>query len=214
MGAVYQHKLDPLTNQLVDMIRLVHDAMSHATAALIDADPPVADSVMATDRALHSLGHEIEDHASAILAARDQLLATDLPTVLACTHINADMECMGELARSMIDIARSPRSRPPIPPQPHAIVREMSQIGLDLATKAGDIVKSRRADHVAELHGGADQIRRLEQLYRQLLFGKTSTEVRTAIDVTLAGRLYARYAEHAVSVARHAELLVVDAPDT
>jgi phosphate transport system protein len=46
-----------------------------------------------------------------------------------------------------------------------------------------------------------------ESLYRHLLKDSLQPDVETAIDVTLIGRCYERYADHAVSIARRVAFL-------
>jgi phosphate transport system protein len=160
---------------------------------------------------LYTLRDEVEDHAAAILAARACSTVAELPATIAAVHINAEVECMGRLAREVADIARTRRAWPSIPAV--ATLRELSEVCLDMAAKAANVVESHGAVGVAELDGGDDEVDRLRQLlYWHLLSSSGAIDIDAGIDLTLAARCYERYAEHAVAVARRGALLAVGAP--
>jgi phosphate transport system protein len=201
------------TAWLVDLIRSALATMSHATAALFGPDPPMVDSIGATYEALSTLHHEIEDHAAVLLATRARSTQAELSATLAAVHINAEAERMGRLAREVADIARTRRAWASIPAPLLGVLRELSEVCLDLAAKAADVVESHGAVAVAELDGSEDEVDRLRQLlYWKLLSPSGVIDVGGAIDLTLAARCYERFAEHAVAVAHRGALLAVGAP--
>ena len=55
MRDAYHEELDALTDQLVEMTRLVGSAIDRATTALLDADLALAESVIAADDAVDAL---------------------------------------------------------------------------------------------------------------------------------------------------------------
>jgi len=208
-------ELEGLSTQLVDLIRPALAAMRHATAALFGTDPMAADNVGAAYEALSTLRYEIEDHAAVLLAARDRSTLEELPATIAAVHINAEAEHMGQLAREVAEIARTRRERAPIPAPLLRVLRELSEVCLDIAAKASDVVESHGAVGVVELDAGDDEVDRLRQLlYWQLLSRSDVIDVGAAIDLTLAARCYERYAEHAAAVAHRGVLLAVGAPRT
>jgi phosphate uptake regulator len=202
-----------MTPQLVDLIRLALSAMSHATAALFGPDPPVADSIGAAHEALSALHDELEDHAAVLLAIRARSTVAELPATIAGVHINAEAERMGLLAREVADIALTGRAWASIPAPLLGVLRELSEVCLDLTAKAGDVVESLGTVSVAELVGGHDDVNRLQQLlYQQLLSLPGVIDVGAAIDLTLAARCYELCAEHAVAVAHFGAMLALSAP--
>ena len=78
-----------------------------------------------------------------------------------------------------------------------------------IALKTGSVIESRNTDMAIEVEKDDDA---MDQLHRDListLLSKDSAfSVETAIDLTLVGRYYERYADHAVSVARRVYFLV------
>jgi phosphate transport system protein len=202
---------DP-TARLGDLIRSALSAMTYATAAPFGPDPARVDSIGAAYEALSTLRHEIEDHA-AMLLARAQSAVAELPATLAAVHINAEVERVGQLAREVADIARTRRAWASIPAPPLGVLRELSEVCLDLAAKAADVVETHGDVAMAELDGSEDEVDRLRQLlYRKLLSPSGVIDIDAAIDLTLAARCYERFAEHAVAVAHRGPLLAVGAP--
>jgi phosphate transport system protein len=186
--------------------------MRHATAALFAPDHPAADDIGAAYEALFALRRELEDQAAAHVAPRADSAVAGLAATVAAVHINAEAERMGELAREIADIARTRRAWASIPTPLLGVLRELSEVSLDMAVKAANVVESHGKVGVAEADRG-DEADRLEQsLFERLLSPSAEIDVRAAIDLTLAARAYARYAEHAVAVAHRAALLAVGAP--
>jgi phosphate transport system protein len=207
-------ELEGPSARLVDLIRQALAAMRHATAALFGTDPPVADSFGAAYDALTTLGHELEDHAAVLLAARARLAVAELPATIAAAHINAEAERMGQLAREVADIARTRRAWASIPAPMLGVLHELSEVCQDMAAKAADVVESRGAVGVAQLDRGDEMDRLRQRMYRQLLSRTGVIDVDAAIDLTFAARCYERYAEHAVAVAYFGALLAEGAPNS
>jgi phosphate transport system protein len=124
-----------------------------------------------------------------------------------------EAERMGQLAREVADISRTQRAWASIPAPLLGVLRELSEVCLDLAAKAADVVESHGAVAVAELDGSEDEVDRLRQLlYWKLLSPTGAIDVDAAIDLTLAARCYERFAEHALAVAHRGAQLAVGVP--
>jgi phosphate transport system protein len=146
------------------------------------------------------------------MAARARSAVAGLAATVAAVHINAEAERMGQPAREVADIAHTRRAWASIPAPLLSVLRELSEVCLDIAVKAASVVESHGKVGVAEADRG-DEADRLEQsLFEQLLSRSAGIDVHAAIDLTLAARAYERYAEHAVAVAHRAALLAVGAP--
>jgi phosphate transport system protein len=210
-GASAQVFEDPGT-RLVYLIRPAVEGMRHATAALFSPDHPAADDIDAAYEALLTLHHELEDQTAAHMAARARSAVAGLAATVAAVHINAEAESMGQPTREVADIARTRRAWASIPAPLLGSLRKRSEVCLDMAFKAANVVESHGEVGVAEVDRG-DEVDRLEQaLFAQLLPLSAWIDVDAAIDLTLAARAYQRYAEHAVAVAHRAAVLAVGAP--
>ncbi|MDF5751712.1 phosphate signaling complex protein PhoU [Spongiactinospora sp. TRM90649] len=208
MRDAYHEELDALTDRLVEMTRLVRSAISRATTALLDSDLHLAESVISQDDEVNRLYAEIE--ASIFdLMARQQPVAVDLRMVITALRMGSDLERMGDLAEHVAKISRLRHPESAIPPELRSTILEMGQIAERLVTKAGSCVASRDVEAALELEGDDDAMDRLHRrLFRVLLAKDSKWAVEQAIDVTLIGRYYERYADHAVRVARDVVYLV------
>ena len=124
-------------------------------------------------------------------------------------RMSADLERMGDLARHVAKLARLRYPNSAIPPELHSTILEMGQVAGRIVAKAGSVIASRDVAMAMELETDDDEMDRLHRdVFRLLLSPDWSYGVETAIDVTLCGRYYERFADHAVSVARRVTFLV------
>jgi phosphate transport system protein len=186
--------------------------MRHATAALFGPEHLAADDIGAAYESLFTLRHELEDQAAAYMAARAHSTVAKLPATVAAVHIHAEAERMGQLAQEVADVARTRRAWASIPAPLLVVLRELSEVCLNMAVKAATVLESHGKVGVAEVDRGDDLDRLENSLFQQLLTWSAGIDVHAAIDLTLAARAYQRYAEHAVAVAHRAALLAVGTP--
>ena len=208
MRDAYHEELDGITDSLVDLGNLVASAMGRATTALLDADLQLAEGVIEGDAVIDDRYHEIEERAFELLA-RQQPVATDLRLLVTSLRMVADIERAGDLALHVAKVARRRYPLSAIPNELRSTILEMGQVAERIMTKAGDVIARRDVALAEELETDDD---RMDDLHKQL-FGTILGEtwrggVETAIDVTLVGRYYERFADHAVSVARRVVYLV------
>jgi phosphate transport system protein len=208
MRDAYHDELESLTDRLVEMTRLVRSAMSRGTTALLDADLQLAESVISQDAEVDRIYNELESAIYELMALQ-QPVAVDLRTVVTALRMASDLERMGDLAEHIAKIARMRHPVSAIPAELRDTIVEMGAIAENLITKTGSCIASRDIDLAKELEEDDDAMDRLHRrLFRVLLSDDWSHGVEAAIDVTLAGRYYERYADHAVRVARDVVYLV------
>ncbi|HEV3173891.1 MAG TPA: phosphate signaling complex protein PhoU [Actinocrinis sp.] len=213
MRDVYHEELDTIGSTLIEMTGLVGTAMSRATSALLDADLQVAESVISADDAVDALQRALDARALDLLA-RQQPVAGDLRTIITSLRMSADLERMGDLARHIAKVARLRYPESAVPEVLRDTIAEMGRIAVELARKAGEVIDGRDVDLARGLPDEDDAMDQLHrQLFGDLLDKKTEYSTETAIDVTLIGRYYERYADHAVSVARRLIFLVTGEQD-
>ncbi|MDP9846911.1 phosphate signaling complex protein PhoU [Streptosporangium lutulentum] len=208
MRDAYHDELDALTDQLVEMTRLVRSAISRATTALLDADLHLAESVISQDEEVNRIFAEIEASIFELMA-RQQPVAVDLRMVIAALRMGTDLERMGDLAEHVAKVARLRHPESAIPPEIRSTILEMGQIAERLITKTGSCIASRDVDTAMELEADDDAMDKLHRkLFKVLMAKDWKYGVEPAIDVTLIGRYYERYADHAVRVAHDVVYLV------
>jgi len=208
MREAFHDDLDHMSVQLVEMTRLAGSAMARATAALLDADLALAESVIAADEQIDHLQRELDETALNLLA-RQQPVATDLRTIVAGMRMSADLERMGDLARHVAKVARRRYPDSAVPPVLRSTVLEMGQVAERIVAKAGSVIASNDLNSAIELEQDDDEMDRLHrQVFATLLGGQWDAGMEAAVDITLIGRFYERFADHAVSVARRVVYLV------
>jgi phosphate transport system protein len=208
MREAYLEELESVTDSLVQMTNLVGSAMNRATTALLDADLTVAESVIKADETIDLLYRDIEERAFDLLV-RQAPVARDLRIIVTSLRMVADLERMGDLALHVAKVARRRYPASAIPAEVRDTILEMGQTAQRIVTKAGSVIASRDLAKAAELERDDDA---MDDLHRQLFVALLDDEwthgIEAAIDITLCGRYYERFADHAVSVARRVTYLV------
>lgn len=208
MREQFHGELEGISDQLVEMTRLVGSAIGRATTALLDADLGLSESVIAADESVDALQVKLEEHAIDLLA-RQQPVATDLRVLVTSLRISADLERMGDLAQHVAKLARMRYPSSAIPPSLTATVLQMGQVAERIVAKAGSVIASRDVSVAEELETDDDAMDALHRrLFAALLSPGWEHGIESAIDVTLCSRYYERFADHAVSVARRVVFLV------
>jgi phosphate transport system protein len=85
----------------------------------------------------------------------------------------------------------------------------MGQVAERIVAKAGSVIAGKDIETALGLERDDDEMDRLHRdIFNMLVDGKWRHGTEAAVDATLVGRYYERYADHAVSVARRVVYLV------
>jgi phosphate transport system protein len=202
MRDAYQDQLDGLATALAAMCTEVAAAMDKATRSLLQADLQLAEEVISEDVRVDELRAAAEERAFALLVLQAPV-ATDLRVVVSAIHGAGDIERMGDLALHVAQAARRRHPQPVLPDEVVPYFSEMGEVAVALATKAGDVIRSRDLTLAAELESDDDAMDDLHRhMFSVLMDRNWSHGVGPAVDITLLARFYERYADHAVAVAR------------
>jgi phosphate transport system protein len=208
MRDAFHEELDKIGDELVEMTRLVGSAMARASTALIDADLGLAESVIASDEAVDKAKEDLDQRTFDLLA-RQQPVATDLRLLVTTLRMSADLERMGDLALHIAKVARMRYPQSAVPAEFTATIVEMSQTATRIVAKCGSVIASKDVELALELERDDDVMDDLHRrLYTQLIADERRVPIEVAMDLTLCGRYYERFADHAVSVARRVVYLV------
>jgi phosphate transport system protein len=101
----FQQSLDDLKEQLLVMAGLAEQAIQRAIEAYRVRDLSICDLVSRSEIAINRLERDI-DQAALDLLAMEQPMAIDLRFILAVIKINADLERVGDAAKSISDRVR------------------------------------------------------------------------------------------------------------
>lgn len=202
MREAYHVELEELSGNLAAMSVQVAGAMEKATKALLDADLSLAEQVIGDDAKIDDLRAEAEEQAYALLALQAPV-ATDLRTVLAVIHAAESLERMGDLA---LHVAKAARRRHPDHAVPEPVRPDFAEMGdavVKLALRAEEVIKSKDVDAARSIEAEDDRVDEIHRhLFSVIMAKDWDFGVAAAVDVTLLGRFYERYADHAVSVAK------------
>ncbi|MGW1810436.1 phosphate signaling complex protein PhoU [Streptomyces sp. NPDC002078] len=223
MREAYHEELDAISEGLVEMAHLVGSAIGRATTALLDADLKVAEDVISGDAKVDDLQRDLEDRAIALLA-RQQPVATDLRIVVTSLRMSADLERSGDLAQHVAKLARLRYPERAVPRDLRRTILEMGQLAQRLMAQAAEVLITHDVDAALQLEQDDDRMDELHRtIFQHLMDERWHHGVETAVDATLVGRYYERFADHAVAVAQrvvylvtgeHADDLFTDPPTT
>ena len=130
-------------------------------------------------------------------------MAGDLRAIVSSIQIVADVERMGALALHVAKIARRRHPQHALPEEVHGYFAEMGRVAVDLASSAQDVLISKDPEKARRIRQDDDA---MDDLHRHLFSVMMDREwkhgVAAAVDVTLLGRFYERFADHAVEISR------------
>ncbi len=202
MREAYHVELENLATKLAEMSASVSDAMERATKAMLESDLELAERVISDDTLVDDARADCEEQAYALLALQAPV-ATDLRIVLAAIHAAESLERMGDLALHVAKAARRRHPEPVLPENVQPYFADMGKIAVRLARRVEQIIKTRDIEAARSLEADDDQVDDIHRhLFSVIMDKNWEHGVATAVDVTLLGRFYERYADHAVSVAR------------
>jgi phosphate transport system protein len=197
----YHEALDAVVDDLVEMTGLVQVALRDATAALLDADLSVAESVISADSGIDALHDDLETRCFSLLA-RQAPVAGELRTVVAAMRMVADLARMGDLSAHIAKIARL---RYPEHAVPEGLVPNftlMARVAGEMVATAARSLRDRNAHDAGKLAESDEEMDELRKSqFRVLLSKDWPYTVEAAVDVALLGRYYERIADHAVLMA-------------
>src|SRR5215211_2322540 len=110
---------------------------------------------------------------------------------------------MHALAMHVAKMARRRQPDHAVPEDVNGYFVEMGRIAVDVGNDAKDLVLSGDVAKAAELDEDDDAMNQLHRhLFNMLMDDEWKHGVAAAVDVTLLGRYYERFADHAVEIAR------------
>lgn len=208
MRDAYYEQLDTIVDDLVQLTGTVRKAVAASTAALLNADAPLAEQVIDGDKQIDETTEEIEERALLLLATQ-QPVATDLRQLVATLRMLTDLQRMGDLSVHVAKVARLRMPDVAVPVSIQPTIMAMASVADQMIHAASRIVANRDVDAASRLEDTDDEMDRLRKdLFRALLGGAWEHGIEPAIDLALLGRYYERIGDHAVSMARRVVYLV------
>ena len=206
--SVFQDELDSVSQTLFDLSVMVSDSMARATKSVMTKDLKLAEEVITSDEKIDTVQHDLDARIIDIIA-RQQPVASDLRALVTALRMSADLERMGDLAHHVAKLVRLRHPASAVPGELLALIEAIGETAEKIATKTGVVISTRDVTLAAQVEKDDDE---MDNLHRKLISSLVEPSwphgVETAIDLTLRGRYYERYADHAVSVSRRVIFLV------
>lgn len=197
----FDEDLASLTAGMVEMTGLAAGAIRHASTALLEGDLDLAERVIAEDERLDAWQWSLDDQIVAMMT-KHGALGGDLRRLVSGLRITADLERMGDLARHLAQVTRLKHPEPVVPETVQRHIWQMGEVAERIAMKTGDVLARNDGQLAREVDRIDDEMDRLHrELFTVMLSPRWDQPVAVAIDVTLIGRFYERFADHAVNVA-------------
>ncbi|WP_028476188.1 phosphate signaling complex protein PhoU [Nocardia sp. CNY236] len=211
MRVIYNEQMADLAHQLGEMAGLAGSAMDRATQSLLQADLTLAEQVISEYDRIAELIHDGEEKAFALLALQSPV-AGDLRQVVSTIQIVGDVNRMGALALHVAKVARRRHPNHALPEAVNGYFAEMGRIAVSMGATAREVLETRDPERAAQLNVDDEAMDDLHRhLFTLLMDRNWQHGVAAAVDVTLLGRYYERFADHAVEIGRRVIFLVTGA---
>jgi phosphate transport system protein len=202
MRTAFHDRLDALASLRGDMCGSAGEAMERATEALLQADLLGAEQVITDHDPLVEMKSRAEETAFVLLALQAPVTG-DLRAIVGCMQNVTDAERMGGLALHVAKIVRRRHPMHALPEEINGYFAEMGRIAVNLGLAAREVVLSSDPQKAAQIRLDDDAMDDLHRhLFTILMDKEWKNGVASAVDVTLLGRFYERFADHAVEIGR------------
>ncbi|MGX9116648.1 phosphate signaling complex protein PhoU [Mesorhizobium sp. BHbsci] len=166
--SAYDEELKYLSKRIAAMGGHAERMVEQAIAALVNADPGLAQKVIRDDSVLDEGQREIDDKAIIIIAKR-QPMATDLREIVGAIRISADLERVGDLGKNVAKrVVAVIEGR-----QPTSLFRgieALADLALTQLKEVLDVYASRSVEKIGFVRDRDDQIDAVyTSLFRELL---------------------------------------------
>ena len=137
-----------------------------------------------------------------LLAPLRAPVANDLRAIVSALRMTVDIDRMAALALHVAEITRWRHPQHALPEEVNGHFAEMGRIAVQLGNSSQEVLLSRDPRKAARIRREDDA---MDDLHRHLFTVMMDREwkhgVAAAVDVTLLGRYYERFADHAVQLA-------------
>ncbi|MGQ0519866.1 MAG: phosphate signaling complex protein PhoU [Actinomycetota bacterium] len=208
----YHEQLARMKSDTVRLAAMATEQIAAGTRALLDGELSAAERVVAADRDMDDLTHEIEASAHLVLA-RQSPLASELRAVITILRVIHEVERCGDL---MVNVAKATRRLYPrgLDPRIRGLIDRMGTQAVDQLRLAITAFEAEDVEQAAALVDMDDVMDDLQKtLFRAIFSAGAADEesVQRAVQVALVGRYYERIADHAVNVSERVRFMVTGA---
>ena len=197
----FQQSLDDLKENLLVMAGLAEQAIQRAIEAYRVRDLSICDLVSRSELAINRLEREI-DQAALDLLAMEQPMAIDLRFILSVIKINADLERVGDAAKSISDRVRSMEQMAAVDlpvdiPRMAALASEMVRKSLQSFIEADGAI----ARTVLTMDDAVDAMNRAAYKALTKVMAEEAHNAPQALNALMISRNLERVDDHATNIA-------------
>ncbi len=193
-----------LVKAIFELYALVGDAFAGSTEALLYGDRIIAEKLIERDQLVDQLYKELDQELVDRLS-RTPLSTDEISYLVGLMKIVPELERSGDLAehiaqKSLLGLGSemSPRLR--------GIINQMSATGGEMWRRSAEAFFNSNKNAHKVIDALDDEIDELNlAYYTELAF--SCKEIVPAIELSLVGRFYERFADHAVNLARAVSML-------
>jgi phosphate transport system protein len=197
----FQQSLDELKENLLVMAGLAEQAIQRAIEAYRVRDLSICDLVSRSENAINRLERDI-DQAALDLLAMEQPMAVDLRFILSVIKINADLERVGDAAKSIADRVRNMEQMAQVDlpvdiPKMASLSAEMVRKSLQAFIEAD----AETARQVLTMDDAVDAMNRASYKSLTKVMEEQSHLAPQALNALMISRALERVADHATNIA-------------
>jgi phosphate transport system protein len=198
----FHEELDALRADIIRLGAMAGEAIEAATNALLAADLAAVERVVADDKHLDDLTHDMEQR-TCLLLAQQQPMAADLRMLVTVLRVIHEIERIGDL---MAKVAKATRRLYPkeLDPRTRGLIdrmRDQAAAQLSLAIEAFADRDVARASALSDMDDVMDELQK--ELFQAILSVREPDDstLQHAVQIALVGRFYERAGDHAANVA-------------
>jgi len=198
----FQQSLDQLKENLLVMAGLAEQAIQRAIEAYRVRDLSICDLVSRSEVAINRLERDIDQEALDLLAM-EQPMAIDLRFILSVIKINADLERVGDAAKSISERVRNMEQMGAVPELPVDIPR-MATLSAEMVRKSLQSfidADPELARAVLTMDDAVDKMNRAAYKSLTKLMEEQSHIAPQALNALMICRALERVADHATNIA-------------
>jgi phosphate transport system protein len=206
-----QKELGLVREDLLQLAALTSETIPRGTEVLLSMDLAGAQRVIEDDDRIDALTLAIEERCDQLLTLQ-QPVASDLRQVVTALRLCADIERSADL---MVNVVKATRRMygVELPPRLSGLIERMSEEAARLLRLAIDAYADDNAALAAALGDMDDRLDDLSSEFITAVFDAhqrdEAIDLQVCVQLALIGRYYERIGDHAVSIARRVQFLIV-----
>ena len=164
---IFKEHIRGLENEMMDMGRMVVDAINRSVQALKERDVAAAKKIVDDDLLINKKRWDTEEKCINLIALQ-QPVASDLREIIAVLSIITDLERIGDYAEGIAQIVIMLGNEPLV--KPLVDLLQMAQKGIDMLNRSLQAFIRRDSDSALKICNEDDEVDKLyEQVYHELL---------------------------------------------